>query len=93
MNLLNFLAIAIHPHTLGPNPLLRHPVSGAPPQQPQGLSGGWWLAPLAMALHPLPWHAAGCARGHQRLPPLGTCPALGLTSALISGSTKNRAEN
>lgn len=67
MNLLSFLAIAIHPHTPGPNPLLRHPVSGAPPQQPQGLSGGWWLAPLAVALHPLPWHAAGCARGHQRL--------------------------
>lgn len=89
MNLLGFLAITTHPRVLGANPLLMFPgrrnaVSGAPTT---GTVSG------VVALLPLPWHPAGRACGHQHLPPLGTCPARGLTSALISGSTKNRVQN
>lgn len=71
-------------------PRAEGPRLAAPIEAAKGPVPCWrrWPSPLAVALQPLP-----SARGRRCLPPSGARPALGLASALISGSTKNRAEN
>lgn len=98
MNLLGFLAILHHPGSKSPTevpgaegPRVAAPIKAAKGTDPSQRRG---LAPLAVALHPLP-SARGPVCPWPSVSPhlLGARPALGLTSALISGSPKNRAGN